>query len=113
MYINKKALWYVLLAIVVVGVVMSLKADKNAGMGSATLYDAIYPPADAGTAPIYPPTNYIYPPADAGTAPIYPPAGYIYPPADPYTGYVMPTTDYIYPPTAPIYPPIYPPVLKE
>lgn len=99
---NKKTLWYILLAVVAVGVIVSLKADKSGMNGSATMYDAIYPPTQP-TEPIYPPADYyIYPPTD----PIYPPTGYIYPPtdpiyppADPYTGYVAPTTDYyIYPP---------------
>lgn len=76
---NKKTLWYVLIAILAVGIIISFKADKSGMNGGATMYDAIYPP----TEPIYPPADYIYPPTD-----------YIYPPTDP----IYPPTDYIYPP---------------
>jgi hypothetical protein len=77
---DKKVLWYVLFAILILGA-FALGRDSGMRAGTADLYDAIYPPTDGATAPIYPPTDYIYPPTDGGTAPIYPPTDpLIYPP---------------------------------
>lgn len=94
---NKKILWGVV-AVILLLVAFALGRESGWNQGTADVLDAIYPPADAGTAPIYPPMDYIYPPADAGTAPIYPPMDYIYPPADAGTAPIYPPTDPIYPP---------------
>lgn len=111
---NKKVVLHVVIVILILGAFALGRDSGMRGAGTANLYDAIYPPADPYTN-YTPPIAPIYPPADAGTAPIYPPTVQIYPPADPNTAYVPPT-DPIYPPadagTAPIYPPtapIYPP----
>ena len=69
---NKKVLLYVLIVVLILGA-FAFGRDTGWKAGTADMYDAIYPPVDADTDPIYPPSDYIYPPVDADSVDIYPP----------------------------------------
>lgn len=76
---NKKIVWFVV-AVILLLVAFTLGRERGWNQGTADVLDVIYPPTDASTAPIYPPTDYIYPPEYTSADPIYPPTDYIYPP---------------------------------
>ncbi len=80
---NKKIVWGIV-AVILLAAAFMLGQERGWNAGTADAFTAlegyIYPPVDP-YAGYVPPINPIYPPADAGTAPI-PPAP-IYPPIYP------------------------------